>query len=76
MDTSTVYLLLQTLLGYVKPADKEEAMFAALDVIIDEDAANLTDLRSCAEEDEEDCMVKCITKYIKENYGEEEEEEW
>lgn len=76
MDTQTVYNIVRSLLEYVKPSEKEEAMFAVLDTIVDEDAANLDDLRSCAEDDEEDCMVKCITKYIKENYGEEEEEEW
>jgi len=76
MDTDSIYYLISTMLEYVRPNDKEEALFAVLNNLVDEDV-DLHEIQQIAEEEEEDWMVKCIKKYIKENYGdEEEEEEW
>ena len=76
MDTDSIYYLINTMLEYVRPNDKEEALFAVLNILVDEDI-DLKEIQQIAEENEEDWMVKCIKKYIKENYGdEEEEEEW
>lgn len=70
------YNLLRILIEYVKPSEREEALFAALDTMVDEDV-DLEKIKTYAQDDEEELMTKCITKYIKENYGDEdEEEEW
>lgn len=76
MGTDSIYYLINTMLEYIKPGDREEALFAVLNNLVDEDI-DLNEIQQIAEENEEDWMVKCIKKYIKENYGdEEEEEEW
>ena len=75
METESIYYLINTLLEYIKPSDREEALFAVLNNLVDEDV-DLKEIQQIAEENEEDWMVKCIKKYIKENYGDEEEEEW
>lgn len=76
MDTSTIYSLIKFFMEYIKPSDKEEALFASLEILLEEDI-DLNELKSYAEDDEEDWIAKCINKYIKENeLGEEEDEEW
>ena len=75
MDSESIYGLISILMGYIRPADKEEALFTVIDRLVDEDV-DLEAIRQLAEDEEEELMAKCIKKYIKENFGEEEEEEW
>ncbi len=76
METDAVYSLIMMMLEYVKPNEREEAFFAALNLLVDEDV-DLNEIQQFAEENEEMWIVKNIKKYIKENFGdEEEEEEW
>lgn len=78
METESVYSLIKVLLEYIKQNDKEEALFTVLDLLMEDGDIDLNDLKSYAENDEEECIVKCINKYIKENelYEEDEDEEW
>ena len=75
METEAIYSLIKLMLEYIKQNDREEALFAALDMMVDEDV-DLKEIQQYAEDEEEMWIVKCIKKYIKENYGDEEEEEW
>lgn len=75
MEAESVYSLMKLMLEYIKPSEKEEALSVALDMLVDEDV-DLKMIQECAEDEEEMWMVKCIKKYIRENFGEEEEEEW
>ena len=78
METESVYSLIKVMLEYIKQNDKEEALFTVLDLLMEDGDIDLNDLKSYAENDEEECIVKCINKYIKENelYEEDEDEEW
>ena len=77
METESVYSLIKTMLEYIKQNDKEEALFTVLDLLMEDGDIDLNDLKSYAENDEEECIIKCINKYIKENeLYEEDEEEW
>ena len=77
METESVFNVLLILLQYIKQSDREEALFAVLDELIECDV-DLISLSQEAEHNEEDWMVKIIKRYIKENGldEEDEEEEW
>lgn len=63
-------------MDFIKASEREEALMTVLNLLVDLDI-DLKEIQSYAEEEEEMWMVKCIKKFISENFGEEEEqEEW
>lgn len=76
MDEQAIYSLISMLMSFIKPNEKEEALFSVCDLLVDEDV-DLKEIQKYAEDEEEMWIVKNIKKYISENFGdEEEEEEW
>lgn len=75
MEAEAIYSLISLMLTFIKPNEKEEALFAVCDMLVDEDV-DLKEIQQYAEDEEEMWIVKNIKKYISENFGDEEEEEW
>ena len=76
MEEQAIYSLISMMLSFIKPNEKEEALFAVCDLLVDEDI-DLKEIQQYAEDEEEMWIVKNIKKYISENFGDdEEEEEW
>lgn len=75
MEAEAIYSLISLMLTFIRPNEKEEALFAVCDMLVDEDV-DLKEIQQYAEDEEEMWIVKNIKKYISENFGDEEEEEW
>lgn len=77
MEPEQILSLLKILLEYIKQNDKEEAIFAVLDFIVNDCELDISELKYLANDEDETLIYKCITKFIKENgLDEEDEEEW
>ena len=72
-----IYQVLQLMLDYVKPAEKETAVFEVLNFLYDEDICDINELKMHSDSEEDEWLSKKIKTFIKENgLDEEEEEDW
>jgi len=79
METEQLFYIIKSLLEYVKPSDKEEAICMVLEYIVNECDVDLNELKTYADDEDESLISKCITKIVKEcglDEDEYEDEEW
>lgn len=78
MDSEVIYNLLITIIDYLMPKEKENAMSVILKDLYDNDV-DINELLELAENDDEQFLAKQIKSFIKDNGledEEEDEEEW